>query len=121
MLQSYLLQILQDSFPCVKCKLYIFFFLPKLKDARSVRGRYLTIPADLLSTKEEEVAMLAPESKDCVTSCACKGVRRCLLCEKRKSTGLSEARVPRVIEFSLEMYILTLNNKLRLINFCKHN
>ncbi|KAK2881920.1 alpha-ketoglutarate-dependent dioxygenase alkB homolog 4 [Channa argus] len=43
--------------------------------------------------------MMAPESR--VSSCACKGIRSCLICEKYKDKGQLEAGVPKVVHHFL--------------------
>ncbi len=35
--------------------------------------------------------MKAPDSSDRAAACACKGIRRCLICEKLKGKGQFEA------------------------------
>lgn len=44
---------------------------------------------------------MAPDSSDGVTKCACKGIRRCLICEKLKPKGQLEATVPKVVHHFL--------------------
>lgn len=40
--------------------------------------------------------MMAPDNSDGVASCACKGIRRCLICEQFKGKGHSEESGPKV-------------------------
>ncbi|XP_031164019.2 alpha-ketoglutarate-dependent dioxygenase alkB homolog 4 [Sander lucioperca] len=41
--------------------------------------------------------MMAPDSSDGVTSCACKGIRRCLKCEKLRGKAQLEANEPKIV------------------------
>ncbi|XP_074528616.1 alpha-ketoglutarate-dependent dioxygenase alkB homolog 4 [Halichoeres trimaculatus] len=44
---------------------------------------------------------MAPDSSDGAASCACKGIRRCLICEKLKDKGQKEADKPKVVHHFL--------------------
>ncbi|XP_044077684.1 alpha-ketoglutarate-dependent dioxygenase alkB homolog 4 [Siniperca chuatsi] len=41
--------------------------------------------------------MMAPDGSGGVTSCACKGIRRCLICEKFRGKGRLEANGPKIV------------------------
>ncbi|XP_049896161.1 alpha-ketoglutarate-dependent dioxygenase alkB homolog 4 [Epinephelus moara] len=45
--------------------------------------------------------MMAPDSRDGVTSCACKGIRRCLRCEDVKEKGIQEANELKIVHHFL--------------------
>ncbi|XP_042287695.1 alpha-ketoglutarate-dependent dioxygenase alkB homolog 4 [Thunnus maccoyii] len=45
--------------------------------------------------------MMAPSSADGIAPCACKGIRRCLLCEKWKEIKHLEANVPKTVHHFL--------------------
>ncbi|XP_074467432.1 alpha-ketoglutarate-dependent dioxygenase alkB homolog 4 [Sebastes fasciatus] len=45
--------------------------------------------------------MMAPDSTDLVTSCACKGIRRCLKCEISKGKEELEANEPKIVHHFL--------------------
>ncbi|KAM8741997.1 alpha-ketoglutarate-dependent dioxygenase alkB homolog 4 [Acanthopagrus schlegelii] len=51
--------------------------------------------------KRRKCRMMAPDSSDGVTSCACKGIRRCLVCEKLKGNGPLEAHEPKIVHYFL--------------------
>ncbi|KAF7645614.1 hypothetical protein LDENG_00201180 [Lucifuga dentata] len=44
---------------------------------------------------------MAPDRKDSVSPCACKGIRRCLLCEKYKEKGNLQATDPQAVHHFL--------------------
>uniref|UniRef100_UPI0037E7A40A alpha-ketoglutarate-dependent dioxygenase alkB homolog 4 n=1 Tax=Semicossyphus pulcher TaxID=241346 RepID=UPI0037E7A40A len=45
--------------------------------------------------------MMAPEGSDGAASCGCKGIRRCLICEKLKAKGQLDASGPKIVHHFL--------------------
>lgn len=76
---------------------YVVYISQNLKGPTcSARWRQLCALLSLTNTRRR-CRTMAPDGRDDGTSCACKGVRRCLVCEKLKGKVQLETSEPKVL------------------------